>query len=91
MTARIRKREIENSLGLVLARTVTMPRHFEAEKVSDGARRVEQSAAEHLDVKIIGSAFDALYYKAVNRVFGNEPNCADRRRDYDINVSLLAF
>lgn len=72
-------------------RAVSMPRHFEAEKVSDGARRVEQPAAENFDVKIIRVSFDALYNEAVNRVFADEPSRANRRRDHNVNVSLLAF
>ncbi len=80
-----------NFQSLTLARAVTVPRRFEAEKISHSAGWAEEHSAENDGVKIIRTAFDAFHYKTVNRVFADEPSRADGRCYHDINVSLFAF
>ena len=75
----------------MLARAVTIPRSFEAEKVGNGARRVEQHSAEDNDVKIIRAAFDAFHHEAVNRVFADKESRAESRRYDNIFPRLLAI
>ena len=73
------------------ARSIAVPRMFEANQVGDGARRVEQYTAENPQIKIVRAAFDALDDKSVERVFSNEHRRSERRRHHQIHISLLSL